>query len=45
MGHDQGVEEAEAVFGAGGQVAADGAELAGAGHGAKAAGYLLLQHL
>lgn len=26
---DQGVEKAEAVFGGGGQVAADGAELAG----------------
>src|SRR6266487_4298949 len=27
--HDQGVEDVEAVFGGGGQVAADGAELAG----------------
>jgi len=38
---DQGVEEREAVLGGGGQVAADGAELPGAGHGAQAAGDFL----
>jgi hypothetical protein len=41
--HDQGVEEAAAVFGGGGQVAAYRAELAGAGEGVKAAGHFLPQ--
>src|SRR5512142_247752 len=41
--HDKSIEEAEAVLGGGGEVTADSAELAGAGHGAQAAGYLLLQ--
>src|SRR5581483_4269989 len=41
--HDEGVEEAFAVFGSGGQVAADGAELFGSGEGAQAAGYFLSQ--
>ena len=36
--HDEDAEKAVAVFGGGGEVAADGAELAGAGGGAQAAG-------
>src|SRR3954471_20965283 len=39
--HDEGVEEGAAVFGGGGQVAADRAELSGSGEGAEAAGHLL----
>ena len=39
--HDEGIEECQAVLGCGRQVAADGAELAGAGEGAQAAGYFL----
>jgi hypothetical protein len=35
--HDQGVEEADAVLGGGGEVAANGAELPGAGAGPQAA--------
>src|SRR5947209_10937137 len=41
--HDEGVEEVPAVFGGGGEVAADRAELLGSGEGAQAAGYLLPQ--
>jgi len=41
--HGAGIMETQAVFGGGGQVAADGAELAGAGEGGQAAGYLLPQ--
>src|SRR3954463_5110648 len=41
--HDEGVEEVVAVFGGGGQVAADRAELFGAGESAQAAGHLLPQ--
>jgi len=40
---DEGIKETQAVLGSGGQVAADGAELAGAGHRAQATGYLLPQ--
>src|SRR4051812_26951937 len=35
--HDEGVEEGAAVFGGGGQVAADRAELSGSGEGARTA--------
>src|SRR4051794_9215726 len=39
--HDEDFEEVLAVFGGGGQIAADRAELCGSGEGAQAAGYLL----
>jgi hypothetical protein len=39
--HDEGVEVVLAVFGCCGEVASDGAELAGSGRGAEAAGYFL----
>src|SRR4051794_38379795 len=39
--HDEGAEEVLPVFGGGGQVAADRAELGGSGEGAQAAGHLL----
>lgn len=41
--HDEDVEGAHAVFGCGGQVASDGAELSGSGEGALATGHLLPQ--
>src|ERR1700738_4022336 len=41
--HDEGVEEVAAVFGGGGEVAADRAELFGSGECAHAAGHFLPQ--